>query len=200
MNNLDNYNYVAKNCDYTNYTGIVTVSVYNNDRLIKTSTSHNKGMTTLFNFISSCLRGDFKSARESRPCKIVLLKEGANEVFSTSGANTDTSSPYSQTNAQFWTDDYSVSAPAVYDTAAIGTVSSSGCDVTYHFRIPSLNLQAGAEVKKLLLLPVKYTSLTEACAYYILDNKITLPEKSGNITIIIDWKLSFSNQTNEGDN
>jgi hypothetical protein len=76
--------------------------------------------------------------------------------------------------------------PAVYDTAAIGTVSNTGCEITYHFRIPSLNLQSNSKIKKLLLLPVKYSSFNEACAYYALDSEIELPEKSGNITIIVD--------------
>jgi hypothetical protein len=97
MNKLAEYK--TKNCDYTSYTGVVTVSMYTNDRLIKTTTSHNKGMSTLFNFISNCLRGDFKSARESRPCKIVLLKAGNNEAFTNDP--TTTSTPYSTSYSQF---------------------------------------------------------------------------------------------------
>lgn len=187
MNNLIEYN--SNNCDYTSYTGVVTVSVYDNDRLIKSTTSNNAGMSTLFNFICNCLKGDFKSARESRPCKLILLKKDDNE--------SEDSTPLTdkESNKTYWSESYAVSAPTVYDTAAIGTVDNNKCDITYHFRIPSLNLQTGAEIKKLLLLPVKYTTFSEACAYYVLENEIKLPEKSGNITIIIDWKLIFSNKT-----
>ena len=183
MNKEINYN--TSNCDFTSYTGKVTVSVYDNDRLIKTTTSHNKGMSTLFNFIGNCLKGDFKSARESRPCKLVLLKADESEKTKTNPIE----------KPKFWTEAYAISAPTVYDTAAMAIPNGDSSKVTYHFRIPSLNLVAGATVKKLLLLPIKYTALTEACAYYCLDNEITLPQRSGNITIIVDWTLIFSNST-----
>lgn len=187
MNKEINYN--TSNCDFASYTGKVTVSVYDNDRLIKKTTSHNKGMSTLFNFIGNCLKGDFKSARESRPCKLVLLRKDDNNTIDPINSSNPIENP------SVWTEAYTVSTPTVYDNTAMAIPDSGSCEVTYHFRIPSLNLVAGAKVKKLLLLPIKYTSLTEACAYYRLDNEIELPQRSGNITIIVDWTLKFANST-----
>jgi hypothetical protein len=66
-----------------------------------------------------------------------------------------------------------------------------GSSVTYHFRIPFLNITAasGAAIQKLLLLPVDISDsnyAAEACAYFILDKPIDIPEASGNFTIIVD--------------
>ena len=59
--------------------------------------------------------------------------------------------------------------------------------VTYHFRIPFLSLVSGSKIKKLLLLPAISSDYpTDACAYFKLDEPITVPEASGNFTVIIE--------------
>lgn len=161
MNKLISNNY----CDSANYTGIVTVSVYSKETLVSSVTSHNTGMSKLFTFINSCLAGDFQAAKSSRPCKILLLKE----------------STLSENNI--------ISTPVVYDRAAQATLEETGGSISYHFRIPSLCLAVGEgnTVKELLLLPATYTSLEkDACARFTLASPINLPEKSNNITIIVD--------------
>ena len=40
-----------KHYEHASYTGIVTVSIYNKETLISTTTAHNTGMPKLFNFI-----------------------------------------------------------------------------------------------------------------------------------------------------
>ena len=167
-----------KTCNYTNYSGIVTMAIYEKDTLISTTTAHNTGMPKLFSFINSCLAGDFQAAKSTRPCKIVLLKDDD-----------------SSTQTESFTEDYAVSTPVLYDRAAEATSTTEGGTITYHFRIPSLALASGEEVKKLLLLPATYTSFEkDACARFVLDTAIKLPEKSNNTTVIIDWTLNFTNK------
>jgi hypothetical protein len=72
------------NSDCTQYTGIVTIASYLGDRLIQKQTQHNAGLKTLFEFISSCLQGNWYEARDKRPCKLVMLKQGIFEDLSSS--------------------------------------------------------------------------------------------------------------------
>ena len=159
-----------KHYEHANYTGIVTISIYNKETLISTTTAHNTGMPKLFNFINSCLDGDFQAAKKSRPCKIILLE---NESLDESSA---------------------ISAPVLYDRSTQATTEDTGGSTTYHFRIPSLCLAQGKEIKSLLLMPSLYTTFNEACAKFILPNSIILPEKSNNITVVIEWTLIFTNK------
>ena len=93
-----------------------------------------------------------------------------------------------------------VCSPIMHDTAVAADLVSADIaaeienSVTYHFRVPFLSLLSGAEVQKLLLLPMSPANYAEdACAYFILDEPITIPDVSGNFTIIIDWTLTFTN-------
>ena len=70
--------------DCAQYTGTVTIASYLGDRLIQKQTQHNAGLKTLFEFISSCLQGNWYEARDKRPCKLVMLKQGASEDMSSS--------------------------------------------------------------------------------------------------------------------
>lgn len=56
-----------------NYTGIVTLSQYIGDKKVQIAKFHNTGGASLFNFLSSCLAGDFTTAKAHRPTKIKLL-------------------------------------------------------------------------------------------------------------------------------
>ena len=56
-----------------NYTGIVTLSQYMGDQKITIAQMHNTGGGSLFNFLASCLAGDFRAAQPNRPTKIRLL-------------------------------------------------------------------------------------------------------------------------------
>ena len=181
-------------CDGASYTGSVTVSTYLGDRLTQTQTIHNEGMAGLFEFIASCLRGEYSTAKGLRPCKLVLLKQGASEpANSTPYSNT----AYDSEKHHFWSSKYAISTPMLYDTAPpieIDTGDNPSSSITYHFRIPYLSLVGGAEIKKLLLLPANPTNYEqEACAFLVLDTAIKVPTSGGNFTIIIDWTLTFNN-------
>lgn len=75
----------------------------------------------------------------------------------------------------------------MYDSAAVATTSSTSSSVKYHFRVPFLKLTSGSKVKKLMLLPSTATDYTkDACAYYVLNDPIQVPDTAANYTIIID--------------
>lgn len=199
MNKETNLIYIPEenNCNYARYKGVVTVSLFHKDKLLKTVTSHNEGLENLFMFVSKCLAGRWAEAQESRPCKLVLLEKDERESFEGSTRST----PLTDTEETgYWTSKYAISTPMVYDNAALNATTPTSGSVTYHFRIPSLALTAGKKIKKLLLLPSLYTSYSkDACAYFILEGEgledgITIPEQGGNTTVIIDWTLIFTNE------
>lgn len=179
---------VSSNC--TNYIGTVTISVFQNERLLSKQTDHNAGMNNLFSFIANCLAGNWTTAKSTKPCKLALLRQAE-------GEDLKTSTPTATTSYKYWETKYFVANPIIYDTAALNTASDTQGSVTYHFRVPFLSLLSGAKVHKLLLLPSESTKVTsDACAYFILKEGINIPEIGGNYTIIVDWTLTFQNGGN----
>lgn len=61
-----------------NYTGIVTFYQRIGTKKIKVAQFHNTGGTSLFNFLSNCLAGDFAIAKLNRPTKVKLLRRYEN--------------------------------------------------------------------------------------------------------------------------
>ena len=56
-----------------NYTGIVTLSQYIGSKKVQIAQTHNTGSASLFNFLATCLAGDFTIAKLNLPTKIKLL-------------------------------------------------------------------------------------------------------------------------------
>lgn len=204
MNNLLEITKTTGDC--AQYTGVVTIASYLGDRLLQKETHYNKGLPTLFTFISNCLQGRFSEAKASRPCKLVMLKKGTGECLTDTevelaGGNAVLSVPTESTaldsnGEHYWSSKYAICSPMLHDTAAIATNSIESSSVTYHFRIPFLSLVSGAQIKKLMLLPpIASNYTTDACAYFVLDNPIEVPVAGGNFTIIIDWTLTFTNSS-----
>jgi hypothetical protein len=203
------------NSDCAQYTGTVTVSTYLGDRLIQKETHHNSGLNTLFAFIGDCLQGNWISAKYNRPCKLTLLTVGTEEILTETELTKATdaqklkgiSTPANNLAVDsdgyhYWSSKYAVCSPVVYDNALLvnlttGENNQPQGEITYHFRVPFLSLVGGSTIKKLLLLPTIATDYAKnACAYFVLNNAIQVPEQSGNFTVIIDWTLTFKNSTN----
>lgn len=189
------------NSDCTQYTGTVTIASYLGDRLLQKETQHNSGLAPLFNFIGSCLQGNWYEARDKRPCKLVMLRahgdaNGDIETFEGANASTPTNENATDGENHYWSSHFAVCSPIMYDTAAISTTTGDSSSTTYHFRVPFLSLVGGSTVKKLMLLPPNASNYqTDACAYFILKDGIKVPETGANFTIIIDWKLEFTNSS-----
>ena len=65
------------------YTGIVTLSQYITGKKVKIAQVHNRGGSSLFNFLADCLTGDFAVANVSRPTKVKLLIKTISELGET---------------------------------------------------------------------------------------------------------------------
>ena len=183
------------NSDCARYTGTVTIASYLGDRLIQKESHHNKGLNTLFEFMSNCLQGNWYEAKYKRPCKLVMLQTADQELSPNDISSPSNSSAIDREGKHFWSSKYAVCNPTMYDTAATTTTDAESSSVTYHFRVPFLSLVGGSKIKKLMLLPPQATNYqTEACAYYVLDTEIEVPVVGANFTVIVDWTLTFSNE------
>ena len=200
---------IKTNSDCTQYTGTVTIASYLGDRLIQKETHHNAGLAPLFDFIGSCLQGNWYEARDKRPCKLVLLTKAADEYLPgetipegyTKGLSTPTNENATDGEYHYWSSKYAVCSPIMYDTAAISTTTGENSSTTYHFRVPFLSLVSGSTIKKLMLLPPNASKYqTDACAYFVLKNEIKVPETGANFTVIIDWTLEFTNSVTDSAN
>ena len=71
-----------------NYTGIVTLSQYVENKKITLAQVHNTGGTSLFNFLANCLAGHFQYTRVNWPTKIKLLtRYGDNNSYTYSSVS-----------------------------------------------------------------------------------------------------------------
>lgn len=167
------------------YSGQITVSTLDGDRVVSKQTYYNNGTNKLFSFLSNCLSGDFNTARATRPCRLLLLKTDENELSSI----TD-SKPTDNNYKDFWDVNY-YAAPPVYYSKAPTTV---GGKITYNFRVPFLILENGVNIKKMALVPETSNNVNDISAYYVLNDSIQVPTSGGNFTILVDWELSFANK------
>lgn len=198
---------INTNSDCAQYTGTVTIASYLGERLIQKETQHNAGLRNLFEFISSCLQGHWREAKDKLPCKLVMLEQHHDEILTDEEYNAlgdakpagGKSNPANQLAVDtdgnhYWSSTYAVCSPIMYDSTAITTTTATSSAITYHFRVPFLSLVGGSTIKKLMLLPPKATNYqTDACAYFVLENGIQVPDMSANYTVIIDWTLEFKN-------
>lgn len=202
-NNLIEIRPDSVNSDGASYVGTVTVTTYLGERILQKETHHNQGTLRLFKFISSCLQGNWYEAKFNRPCKLVLLQPAIGEKLLESEKE-DPAYSTPKSKPEYWSPEYAACSPMLYDNAAIAETNETNLSssVTYHFRIPFLKLISGAKIKKLLLLPsIASDYAAEACAYFILDSDIKVPEEGKNFTVIIDWTLTFKNSpSDKGDN
>lgn len=169
------------------YKGQITVSIFEDDRMISKNTYYNQGTNKLFTFLTNCLSGDFNTAMASRPCRLVLLKKGSSEDLATS---TPTATNKDSNGKTYWGETYYAAPPVYYGKTPTITANK----ITYNFRVPFLVLQSGAIIKKMALVPENSSSVSDICAYYTLTDEIEVPTAGGNYTILVDWELSFSNK------
>lgn len=167
------------------YSGKITVSTLDGDRVISKQTYHNNGTNKLFSFLSNCLSGDFNTAKATRPCRLLLLKTDAAEIDKISDSK-PTDSDYSD----YWDAEYYAAPPVYYSKTPVAI----GGTVTYNFRVPFLILENGVNIKKMALVPETSNGVEDISAYYVLNDSIQVPTSGGNFTILVDWELSFANK------
>jgi len=154
------------------YAGTVTVSIEDGDRVYRKKRFHNVGKTKLFEFFADCLTGNYSSAESSRPCRIVLF-----------GGEDDMPNINNK-----------LSSFVYYDAAPNIELEKNGeySSVSYHFRLPYLALKVGRNVYACGLYPANNNS--DMCAFFQFDKPLPLLSTDSNMTVIIDWKMTISNQ------
>ena len=161
---------LARNC--LEYTGVVRLSQYINNKKMLIAESHNAGGSALFNFLSNCLTGDFDLAKYSRPDKILLLK-----------IDKVTGSIEKASNTSFI--QFLTRPERIYG-------KDSECIIRYSFVLPQ-EYFAGTEFNAVGLYPQSATELD------IQDYSAicTLTTDNWNISrssvLLLDWDLRISN-------
>lgn len=157
------------------YTGIVTLSQYINNKKIPIKKIHNKGGDTLFSFLTDCLIGDFDIAKLSRPTKIMLLQVDENESEITV---TDRASGFI----------YLLSKPEkIYN--------NTGNAACLSFKVPR-DMLSGTEFNAIGLYSdnatiYDYNKYSAICLIDINNNELSVSS-----VLDVDWELILSNKIN----
>ena len=158
-----------------NYHGEVSISVMDGKRKL-CAVTHNNGRKGLFNFLSNCLLGNFIAAKSSYPSKIAC--------FGTV-AGTDAMP-------------VRLSSFIRYDSSRWETKeTSTGSSIYFHFRIPYMALKPGTiSILRLYTNEISSENAEEnICAEIKLNDSITVPDTTdGNFTIIVDWKITLTDE------
>lgn len=163
-----------------NYTGIVSLSQYTNNKKMPIARLHNKGGSTLFSFLADCLVGDFDSARLTRPTKIMLLNteyEGENESRKIKTITSASGFIYLMTRPE---------KVYVDSTAAISKVCYSfviARDILENATFNSLGLYADNAT---------LSDINNFAAF--CDIELNTSEIAASSLLAVDWELNISNK------
>lgn len=157
------------------YTGTVTLSQYIDSKKIKIAQTHNTGGSSLFNFLSNCLVGDFGIAKNTIPNKVMLLKK----------TDTDGQESYTSASGVFY---LYTNPEKVYKE------EDSSVAVRYSFMISS-DFIVGVDFNGIGLYTADTSDVTPdpnrfAAFAYIDTSKINLSLSSA---LVVDWELYISN-------
>lgn len=182
---------VSKSNTGISYSGRVTISIVNGNKVISKKQYHNAGTVYLFKFLCECLADQADGL--DRPCKIRL--------FSTDEGDAP-DNPH-------WNADTVASAAILYDNTPVPARDPSGGDsnkymVSYHFRIPYAYITRSDIAKIALYSSRNADRYSEMSAYFcIVDSRtgdyapIEMPVSAfNNYSIIIEWDMSITNQKN----
>jgi hypothetical protein len=150
------------------YTGIVTISQYNQGKKILIEQIHNEGNYPLFNFLANCLIGAFDIAKLDRPAKIMLL----NKTESGISAATNAGFLGLRTNPE-----------KVYS-------ATSGI-VRYSFIIPAEDISTDFNAIGLYMNSATKSDLDNYAACCDVD--INANTISSSSVLVIDWELHITN-------
>lgn len=175
---------IKKTATGINYTGKVTISVLNGNRVVSKNQYHNAGTEYLFSFLCNCLCG--KASSLERPTMIRLF---------TIDADDSPENPH-------WNSDTIASSPVIYDIPPLpGRIDGdpNGYKVLYHFRIPYSFLRRFEIAKMALYAPANVDGLEKMSAYFLITEQgvfkpIPLPVSAyNNYSIVVEWELQITN-------
>jgi hypothetical protein len=173
--------------DGLGYEGKVTLTLKNNNRVLKTHTYKNNGTAHLFKFLGHCLIGHYSDVENLLPTKIALLFNGAS-----------TPSAADPSRAESSVSDFIGMAQT---PSIVSTNNPAEVKVTYSFEVARSKITGKFNQVALYGAGVAQHELENFSAYYLLadsaknDFEIEDPEQWSDTTVLlIDWELSLSNK------
>ena len=170
------------------YSGIVTLRLARDNKILEQATIHNAGRIPLFRFFASCLAADWNMASSTFPSRIV--------VFSAENDETEFDS-------KKWTKNTAITPDSGIMQATVPEIISdeedNSCAVKYHFRIPTSLIGSGSasNIGKIGLYS-KNVTLSDPLAYIFINSAtkslITNAANNPNVVILLDWELIISNK------
>jgi hypothetical protein len=158
------------------YAGVVTLSQYINKTKVFTQRIHNAGGNSLFNFITTCLLGDFDEAASYLPTKIRLLKTTKDTEGNSSIAGV----------SDFI---YILTKPEKVISISDNITGPTGT-VRYSFSIPREFLE-DATFNSIGLYSDYAQEVSDYAAFCEIDTSTT--GMLSSTVLVIDWELTFSN-------
>jgi len=177
------------NTQIIGYSGKVNIKIFDNKLKISEINLHNTGYTSLFEYICTCLAGNYSAAEKQLPCKLTLYNKTGETYYPMSG--------YIEINED----------PKVSNSNSDDNISST---TTLHFLIPrSQIVQYGTQTKinAIVLYPKNIGKSTDkgkeidsatikqkACADVYLADAIDINNISANFSLSIEWTLQLANK------
>lgn len=158
------------------YTGIVTLSLYNDSKKIPVAQVHNSGYSSLFNFLANCLMGDFDTANFELPTKIKLLYSEIDPA--TNQRIVESASGFI----------YFLNRP---ERLALANSQNSSA-VCYSFVVPR-DIIENAKFNSIGLYPNMASELDIDSYSAICDLGNNLNGLASSAVLVVDWKLIITN-------
>lgn len=153
------------------YTGVVTLSQSIGNKKFEIAKVHNSGGSSLFDFLSDCLVGDYDIAKAKQPKKIKLLK------YNEESGNHESVSGYIQ---------YTTKPERVYE--------NPGSTVRYSFIVSRAMLESYDDFDRIGLYANSAgdNDIENFAAY--CEVPFSSDDISNSAILVIDWELNISNR------
>lgn len=177
--------------DGIGYEGKVTLTLRNNDQVLKTKIYKNKGTAQLFKFLGYCLIDSYEEAKRLLPNKIMLLQNISSDDPDAADPTLVMSQSLFRGLAQ---------TPTIVSDNVAKQVR-----VTYSFEIPRAAIEGPFNQIALYGAGMTETDIADFSAYYFLRDAYgafevldpTTDSWSATTVLLVEWELSISNRIEE---
>ncbi len=174
--------------DGIGYEGKVTLTLRNNDQVLRTKTYKNSGTAQLFKFLGYCLIDAYEEAKKLAPSKIMLLQNISSD-------NPDNANPVSVMPQSLFRG--FAQTPTIVSDSVTKQVK-----VTYSFEIPRAAIEGPFNQIALYGAGMTETDYTDFSAYYFLTDAFgafelldpTTDDWSATTVLLVEWELGISNK------
>lgn len=171
------------------YEGKVTLTLKNNNHILKSKTYKNRGTSKLFEFLGYCLIDAFDDVKKLLPSKILLLYN----TDSASGIKPDSANPKAVEKRT------TIPQPWVQTPSIIIDSDEAKVKVIYNFEVSKASIRDPGDFNQIALYGAGVDDPSEFSAYYFLtDARGDFDTQDPSIwsattVLLIDWELTISN-------